>query len=95
MYQQQNNIYNNNNVALFRSLNFLGLVGNKKKNKDQIEIGKRLMIVDQNKKIKSTNIPSVHQKLPTISAKNIVINGDLRLSELLMNPYKSLKICDE
>lgn len=31
MYEQENNIYNNNDIALFRSLNFLGMLGPKKK----------------------------------------------------------------
>lgn len=43
MYDQENNIYNNNEMALFRSLNFLGLMGPKKQVKG-MEIGKRLMI---------------------------------------------------
>ena len=30
MYEQDNNVYNNNEVGLFRSLNFLGLIGPKK-----------------------------------------------------------------
>ncbi len=43
MYEQENNIYNNNDIALFRSLNFLGMLGPKKK-AGEVEIGKRLMI---------------------------------------------------
>lgn len=43
MYEQENNLYNNNEVALFRSLNFLGMLGPKKKVGD-LEIGKRIMM---------------------------------------------------
>jgi hypothetical protein len=48
MYDQENNLYNNNEIALFRSLNFLGMIGPKKKI-GGIEIGKRIMI-NENKK---------------------------------------------
>ncbi len=43
MYEQESNIYNNNEISLFRSLNFLGLLGPKKMSKGY-EIGKRLML---------------------------------------------------
>jgi hypothetical protein len=51
MYEQENNIYNNNQIALFRSLNFLGMLGPKKTVKG-LEIGKRLMVQTEGNKPK-------------------------------------------
>ena len=48
MYEQDNNAYCNNEVGLFRSLNFLGLVG-PKKNVKNYEVGKRLILKSKGK----------------------------------------------
>lgn len=83
MYEQDNNIHNNNDVGLFRSLNFLGLIGPKKVVKG-CEIGKRLLITTENKnkckqrssvgKMECGKLPSIGRITP------IVIDGNLKIS---------------
>jgi hypothetical protein len=90
MFEQDNNIYHSNEVGLFRSLNFLGLIGPKKR-VGNYEIGKRLIISGKEnpKDKKGYRHPSIsHGKLPSISLKSspILITGNLKLSEMLANP---------
>lgn len=92
VYEQDNNVHNNNEVGLFRSMNFLGLIGPKKVVKG-CEIGKRLMIANNQKKIqKRSSMGKIEcGKLPVIAPKPtpIVIEGNLKISDLLANPHIS------
>jgi hypothetical protein len=52
MYEQENNQYNSNEIELFRSLNFLGVM-TKKHNTRGYEVGKRVLINLDSKGLKS------------------------------------------
>lgn len=92
MCEQDNNMHHNNEVGLFRSLNFLGLIGPKKVVKG-CEIGKRLMIPqDQNQKYKQRSSigRNLCSKLPSIKKLSpIVIDGNIKISEMLTNPFSN------
>jgi hypothetical protein len=92
VYEQDHNAHHNNEVGLFRSMNFLGLIGPKKVVQGY-EIGKRLMIPNQQQKSqKRSSMGKIGVgKLPAIAQKPtpIIIEGNLKLCELLANPDMS------
>lgn len=62
------------------------MIGPKKK-VGGIEVGKRIMLNDNHRNTsKKSKTNNKYSKLPAIASKNIIITGDLKISEMISNP---------